>query len=216
VDPGEREEAERFVRDQIAQGRQAFVICPLVEESETLDVKSATAEYERLKRAVYPDLRLELLHGRMSGKQKDEVMRRFRDGDADILVSTAVIEVGIDIPNASVMMIEGADRSYCLLVSDEPSEDARKRLELMEETNDGFKLAEADMAIRGPGQFFGTKQSGLPGLKVAKLTDVKLIELTRNEAARMLDEDPGLTDIHHKQLNFKVRTLLDSIVDEEH
>ena len=235
VGPDERGDAERFVRKEVEQGRQAFVICPLVEESETLDVKSATAEYERLRQQVYPDLRLELLHGRMSSKQKDEVMRRFRDGEADILVSTAVIEVGIDIPNASVMMIEGADRfglaqlhqfrgrvgrgadkSYCLLLCDEPSDEARARLELMEETTDGFKLAEADMQLRGPGQFFGTKQSGLPGLKVAKLTDVKLIELTRNEASRMLDEDSGLTMPEHRALNHTVRGLLDRIVDEEH
>jgi ATP-dependent DNA helicase RecG len=235
VGPDERGDAERFVRTQVEAGRQAFVICPLVEESETLDVKSATAEYERLQRLVYPDLRLELLHGRMSSKQKDDVMRRFRNGGADILVSTAVIEVGIDVPNASVMMIEGADRfglaqlhqfrgrvgrgaeqSYCLLLCDEPSEDARARLELMEETTDGFKLAEADMRIRGPGQFFGTKQSGLPGLKVARLTDVKLIELTRGEAARMLDEDPGLTRPEHHTLNQRVAVLMDSIVDEEH
>jgi ATP-dependent DNA helicase RecG len=235
VGPDERGDAERFVRGQIELGRQAFIICPLVEESETLDVKSATAEYERLKRLVYPDLRLELLHGRMSGKQKDEIMRRFRDREVDILVSTSVIEVGIDIPNASVMMIEGADRfglaqlhqfrgrvgrgpdkSYCLLLCDEPSDDARKRLELMEDTNDGFRLAEADMAIRGPGQFFGTKQSGMPGLKVAKLSDVKLIELTRTEANRMLDEDSGLTKPGHAQLNLKVRLMLDRIIDEEH
>jgi ATP-dependent DNA helicase RecG len=235
VGPDERGDAERFLRGQVEQGRQAFVICPLVEESETLDVKSATAEYERLKRQVYPDLRLELLHGRMSSKQKDEVMRRFRDGEADILVSTAVIEVGIDIPNASVMMIEGADRfglaqlhqlrgrvgrgadkSYCLLLCDEPSDEARARLELMEGTTDGFELAEADMQLRGPGQFFGTRQSGLPGLKVAKLTDVKLIELTRTEAGRMLDEDSGLTRPEHRTLNLTVRALLDRIVDEEH
>ncbi len=236
VGPDERGDAERFVREQVRQGRQAFVICPLVEESETLDVKSATAEYERLKRHVYPDLRLELVHGRMSSKQKDEAMRRFRDNEADILVSTAVIEVGIDIPNASVMMIEGADRfglaqlhqfrgrvgrgadkSYCLLLcGDEPSDEARKRLELMEETTDGFKLAEADMAIRGPGQFFGTKQSGLPGLKVARLTDVRLIEDTRTEAGRMLDADPGLTQREHAALNEIVRSMLDRIVDEEH
>ena len=235
VGPDEREDAERFVRSEVEKGRQAFVICPLVEESETLDVKSATAEFERLRRQVYPDLRLELLHGRMSSKQKDEVMRRFRDGEADILVSTAVIEVGIDIPNASVMMIEGADRfglaqlhqfrgrvgrgadkSYCLLLCDEPSDEARARLELMEKTTDGFELAEADMQQRGPGQFFGTKQSGLPGLKVAKLTDVRLIELTRDEAGRMLDEDSGLTRPEHRALNLVVRSLLDRIVDEEH
>jgi ATP-dependent DNA helicase RecG len=146
-----------------------------------------------------------------------------------------VIEVGIDVPNATVMLIEGADRfglaqlhqfrgrvgrgaeqSYCLLLSDEPSEDARRRLELMEQTNDGFALAEADMEMRGPGQFFGTKQSGLPGLKVAKLTDVKLIETTRAEAARLLDDDPGLTKSEHAPLNAQVRKLLDLVVDEEH
>jgi ATP-dependent DNA helicase RecG len=235
VGPDERADAEHFVRAQVEQGRQAFVICPLVEESETLDVKAATVEYERLRRLVFPDLRLELLHGRMSAKQKDEVMRRFRNGEADILVSTAVIEVGIDIPNASVMLIEGADRfglaqlhqfrgrvgrgadqSYCLLLSEEPSEEAQRRLELMEQTTDGFILAEADMDMRGPGQFFGTKQSGLPGLRVAKLSDVKLIELTRAEATRMLDEDPGLTRPGHELLNRTVARLLDSVVDEEH
>ncbi len=235
VGPDERSAAESFVREQVELGRQAFVICPLVEESETLDVKSAVAEYERLRRQVYPDLRLELLHGRMSARRKDEVMRRFRDHEADILVSTSVIEVGIDVPNASVMMIEGADRfglaqlhqfrgrvgrgaeqSYCLLLSDEPGEEAGQRLRLMEETNDGFRLAEADMQARGPGQFFGTRQSGLPGLKVAKLTDVKLIETTRGEAERLLDADPGLTQPEHRRLNQRVALLMDSIIDEEH
>jgi ATP-dependent DNA helicase RecG len=235
VGPDERGDAERFVRGEIEKGHQAFIICPLVEESETLDVKAATVEFERLRTTVFPDLRLELLHGRMSGKLKEEVMRRFRDGQADILVSTAVIEVGIDIPNASVMMIEGADRfglaqlhqfrgrvgrgeaqSYCLLLSESPSEEAQKRLTLMEETTDGFKLAEADMEMRGPGQFFGTKQSGMPGLKVARLSDVKLIELTRNEADRMLDADPALKDPAHSELNTKVRLMIDRIIDEEH
>ena len=235
VGPDERDQAERFVRGEIEKGHQAFVICPLVEESETIEVKAATVEFERLRRQVFPDLRLELLHGRMSGKQKDDVMRRFRDGQADILVSTAVIEVGIDIPNATVMMIEGADRfglaqlhqfrgrvgrgeaqSYCLLLSDEPSEDAQKRLMLMEETTDGFSSPRPTWRCAAPGQFFGTKQSGLPGLKVAKLTDVKLIELTRNEAERILDADSGLTQLEHRDLNLKVRAILDDVVDEEH
>jgi len=235
VGPDEREDAERFVRAQVAQGRQAFIICPLVEESESLSVKSAVAEYERLRQRVFPDLRLELLHGRMGAKAKDEAMRRFRDGQADILVSTAVVEVGVDVPNATVMLIEGADRfglaqlhqfrgrvgrgaeqSYCLLLADEPSEEARQRLELMERTTDGFRLAEADLEMRGPGQFFGTRQSGVAGLKVAKLTDAKLIELTRAEAERMLEEDPGLTHIEHRALNVKVRSMLDEVVDEEH
>ena len=233
--PGERADAEAFVRGQVERGRQAFVICPLVEESETLDVKAATAEYERLRREVFPDLRVELLHGRMPAKQKDAVMRRFRAHEADILVSTAVIEVGIDVSNATVMLIEGADRfglaqlhqfrgrvgrgaeqSYCLLLSEEPSEEAQRRLQLMEETSDGFRLAEADMEMRGPGQFFGTKQSGLPGLRVARLSDVRLIELTRVEAERMLDEDAGLTEPEHRLLNRRVAQLIESIVDEEH
>ncbi|HEY7802694.1 MAG TPA: ATP-dependent DNA helicase RecG, partial [Dehalococcoidia bacterium] len=231
----ERAGAERFVREQVEAGRQAFVICPLVEESETLDVKSATAEYERLRRQVFPDLRVELIHGRMAQKSKDAVMRRFRNGEADILVSTSVIEVGIDVPNASVMMIEGADRfglaqlhqfrgrvgrgadqSYCLLLAEDPRDEARKRLELMEETTDGFRLAEADMQMRGPGQFFGTKQSGVPGLKVARLTDIKIIEMTRKEAERLLDADLSLTAPEHAALNVRVRALLDSVVDEEH
>jgi ATP-dependent DNA helicase RecG len=235
VPPAERADAERFVREQVLQGRQAFVICPLVEESETLAAKAATQEFERLRRSVYPDLRLALLHGRMSGKEKDAVMRRFRSGETHILVSTAVIEVGIDVPNATVMLVEGADRfglaqlhqfrgrvgrgseqSYCLLLAEEPTDDARRRLELMERTTDGFVLAEADMEMRGPGQFFGTKQSGLPGLKVAKLSDVKLIELTRDEATRLLDDDPGMTKPEHEVLNRQVRGLLDLVVDEEH
>ncbi len=235
IAPEDRAAAERFVREQVAAGRQAFVICPLVEESESLDVKSATAEYERLRREVFPDLRLELLHGRMPAKQKDAVMRRFRDGEADILVSTAVIEVGIDVPNATVMLIEGAERfglaqlhqfrgrvgrgadqSYSLLCSEDPSDEARRRLELMEETSDGFRLAEADMEMRGPGQFFGTKQSGLPGLKVARLSDVKIIEMTRTEAERLLEADPGLTAPAHAALNTEVRALIDHVVDEEH
>jgi ATP-dependent DNA helicase RecG len=233
--PDDRAEAEAFVREQVEQGRQAFIICPLVDESETLDVKSATAEYERLRTTVFPDLRLELLHGRMPPKQKDAVMRRFHAGEADILVSTSVIEVGIDVPNATVMLIEGADRfglaqlhqfrgrvgrgagkSWCLLLADDPGEEARARLELMERTTDGFRLAEADMEQRGPGQFFGTKQSGLPGLKVARLSDVKLIELTRSEAEHILDADPSLVAPQHAALNAQVRALLDSVVDEEH
>jgi ATP-dependent DNA helicase RecG len=235
VSPDERADAELFVRAQVEEGRQAFVICPLVEDSETQDVKAATAEYERLRAQVYPDLRLELLHGRMSGKQKDEVMRRFRAGDADILVSTSVIEVGIDVPNATVMMIEGserfglaqlhqfrgrvgrgADQSYCLLLSDEPGEEARRRLALMEETNDGFRLAEADLKMRGTGKLYGQRQSGLSGLKVADLRDLDLIELTRREAARVLDEDPDLAKSEHAALGASVQRLRDEVLDEEH
>lgn len=233
--PSRRDWAYSFVRDQIAEGRQAFIICPLVEESESLQVKAATQEFERLRRDVFPDVRLELLHGRMPGREKDAVMRRFRDREADILVSTAVIEVGIDIPNATVMVIEGADRfglaqlhqfrgrvgrsgdqAYCLLLADDPSDEAQERLRLMQTTSDGFKLAEADLQMRGPGEFFGTRQSGLPDLRFARLTDVELIEAARDEAARILDADPSLARPDHAALRTAVKRLEDRVTDELH
>ena len=222
VAPPERDDAYAFVRGQIDAGRQAFIICPLVEASDTLQVRAATEEFERLRSDVYPDLaeRMGLLHGRMPGKAKDAVMRSFAAGELAILVSTAVVEVGIDVPNATVMLIEGADRfglaqlhqfrgrvgrgaerSYCMLLSESPSEEADQRLRLMEETNDGFRLAEADLEMRGPGEYFGTRQSGLPDLKVARLTDVDLIQETRAMAGDLLDGDPNLAKPEHRALN---------------
>jgi ATP-dependent DNA helicase RecG len=235
--PHERDEAYRFVREQVAQGRQAFVICPLIEESEALAARAAVQEFERLRTEVWPDLapRMGLLHGRMAGAEKDRVMRDFHDGRLAILVSTAVVEVGIDVPNATVMMVEGADRfglaqlhqfrgrvgrreeqGYCLLLSDSPSQEAQERLRLMEETQDGFALAEADLRLRGPGEFFGTRQSGLPDLKVAKLSDVKLIEEAREEAARLLDEDPHLERPEHALLATEMSRLWERVVGEAH
>ncbi|HEU5438994.1 MAG TPA: ATP-dependent DNA helicase RecG, partial [Ktedonobacterales bacterium] len=178
---GQRQEAYRVVAEEVAAGRQAYVICPLVEESEALEAKSATQEYERLKREVFPDLRLGLVHGQLKASEKDRVMRAFRDGTIDVLVATAVVEVGVDVPNATVMLIEDADRfglsqlhqfrgrvgrgehqSYCYLLSQEASAVARERLSVLEQTTDGFALADADLRLRGPGDFFGTRQSGLP------------------------------------------------------
>jgi ATP-dependent DNA helicase RecG len=221
------------VRSKVGEGRQAYVICPLVEESETIQTKAAVQEYERLSRDVFPDLRLGLLHGRMSAAEKDATMRAFRDHELDVLVSTAVVEVGIDVPNATVILIEGADRfgltqlhqfrgrvrrgelqSYCLLLFDEPSEEGAKRLQIMESTTDGFKLAEADLEMRGPGEYFGTRQSGLPDLRVAKLTDTKLIQLAKDEATRMLDEDAELERPEHSALGEQVRKLWDRLSSE--
>ena len=222
VAPPERDDAYTFVRGQIDARRQAFIICPLVEASDTLQARAATEEFERLRSDVYPDLaeRMGLLHGQMPGKTKDAVMRSFAAGELAILISTAVVEVGIDVPNATVMLIEGADRfglaqlhqfrgrvgrgaerSYCMLLSESPSEEADQRLRLMEETNDGFRLAEADLEMRGPGEYFGTRQSGLPDLKVARLTDVDLIQETRAVAGDLLDGDPNLTKAEHRALN---------------
>jgi ATP-dependent DNA helicase RecG len=233
--PQERDDAYRFVREQVSEGRQAFVICPLIEESEALAVRAATQEYERLSREVFANLRLGLLHGRLPTAEKDRVMRAFRDHDLDILVSTAVVEVGIDVPNATVMMVEGADRfglaqlhqfrgrvgrgaeqSYCLLLSDDPSEEAQERLKLMEQTHDGFVLAEADLRLRGPGEFFGTRQSGMPDLKVARLSDVQLIEEAREEAGTLLDADPDLSDAEHALLAAEAARLWSRVVDEAH
>jgi len=233
--PEERDRAYEFLRAEIERGRQAFVICPLVEESEVLQAKSAVQEYERLKAEVFSDLELELVHGRLSGKDKDAAMQRFKSGEAQILVSTSVVEVGIDVPNASVMMIEGADRfglsqlhqfrgrvgrgaeqSYCLLLSEDPSFEAQQRLRLMEETNDGFRLAQADLEMRGPGEFFGTMQSGLPDLRVADLLDARLIQLARDEATHVLDEDPDLSRPEHAGLAQSVARLFERTSGEQH
>jgi len=226
LNSGQRQSAYDFVRKQVAAGRQAFIICPLIEESEAIEAKAATTEYERLSQSVFPELRLGLLHGRLSSSEKDEVMQRFRSGELDILVSTPVVEVGVDIPNATVMLIEGADRfgmaqlhqfrgrvgrgehqSYCLLLAETPSAEARERLSLLQRTHDGFALAEEDLRLRGPGEFFGTRQSGLPDLKMARLSDMELLELARREATRLFDSDPYLQQPEHRLLDRKVNLL---------
>jgi ATP-dependent DNA helicase RecG len=218
--PSQRESAYAFLRRQVAEGRQAFIICPLVEESEVIQAKAAVAEYERLSKEVFPDLKLGLIHGRMSAAEKDEVMHRFRSGELQVLVSTPVVEVGIDVPNATVMLVESADRfglsqlhqfrgrvgrgqqqSYCMLLAENPSEIGRERLDIIEKIQDGFQLAEEDLRLRGPGEFFGTRQSGLPDLRLAKLSDVALLELARSEAIRLFDDDPGLKKPDHAPLS---------------
>ncbi|HVC31439.1 MAG TPA: ATP-dependent DNA helicase RecG [Steroidobacteraceae bacterium] len=212
VQPEERENAYRFLRKQLAAGRQAFIICPLVEESEKVEVRAAVEEYERLRSMpIFADVSIGLLHGRMKTAEKDAIMQAFYRRESDILVSTAVVEVGIDVPNASIILIEGADRfglaqlhqfrgrvgrgadqSYCLLLADTPSTEAMERLRLMESTQDGFVLAEADLRLRGPGEYFGTRQSGMPDLKVARLSDTPILEQARDEAATLLEQDPAL------------------------
>jgi ATP-dependent DNA helicase RecG len=219
LEPQDREKAYTFLHRQVSNGRQAFIICPLIEESEMLEAKAATTEYERLSREVFPDLRLGLLHGQMPGPEKEQVMRHFRSGDLDILVSTSVVEVGIDVPRASVMIVEGAERfglsqlhqfrgrvgrdkeqGYCLLIPEKLSPEARERLRLMERVHNGFALAEKDLELRGPGEFFGTHQSGLPNLKLAKLTDLRSLELARREAMTLFQKDPDLGEAEHQPL----------------
>jgi ATP-dependent DNA helicase RecG len=230
--PLERERAYVFLRGQIEQGRQGFIICPLIEESEKVEARAAVSEYKRLQGRIFPDLRLALLHGRMSGADKEDVMERFRMGEYEILVSTPVVEVGIDVPNATVMLVEGADRfglaqlhqfrgrvgrgeyqSYCLLLAESASFEAEQRLKIMESTHDGFILAEEDLKMRGPGEFFGTRQSGLPDLRVASLGDVRVLEQARRAAQELFQEDPTLSEPDHQPLAQRVREFWGSRTD---
>ena len=228
-----RDDAYRFVRQEAVGGRQAFVVCPLIEESESVEARAASVEYERLSQQVFPDLRLGLLHGRMRPAAKEEVMRSFRDGGLDILVSTPVVEVGIDVPNASVMLVEGADRfglaqlhqfrgrvgrgqhqSYCLLLADDPGDEAKQRLEAVASIQDGFKLAEVDLELRGPGDFFGTRQSGLPSLHMARLSDTDLLSKAREYASTVLGQDPTLEAPQNRPLAAQVGRFLQEAVSD--
>ncbi len=216
LSPSERSRAYSFIENQIEAGRQAFIIYPLVESSEKIEARAAVEEQERLQKEVFFRYQLGLLHGRMNQEEKDAVMARFRDGEYDVLVSTSVVEVGMDVPNATVMLIDGADRfglsqlhqfrgrvgrgsqkSYCMLIPQSEEGLENERLKAMEETSDGFELAELDLQQRGPGDFFGTRQSGFAELKMAAWTDVRLIERARREAQRLFSEDPELERKDH-------------------
>jgi ATP-dependent DNA helicase RecG len=210
----DRGAAEALVRQEVAQGRQAFVVCAAIDEGNRSQVKAAEAEADRLRTEVFPELHVELLHGRMRPKEKEAVMDRFRGAAADVLISTTVIEVGVDVPNATVMLVENAERfglaqlhqlrgrigrgpfpSTCVLfdASDEANEDARARIDAMVRTTDGFELADEDLRLRGEGTLFDTRQSGMPDLKLARLaTDAALIARARSRAFALIDEDPSL------------------------
>ena len=216
----ERSAAYDLVRTEVRAGRQVFVICPLVEASEAIEAKAAVEEAQRLKNEIFPEFRIATLHGRMKAREKDAVMSGFRDGSFDLLVSTSVIEVGIDVPNATVMMIEGADRfglaqlhqfrgrvgrgsvrSDCLLLADEASPDGEERLQTMVASDDGFLLAEKDLELRGPGDFIGTRQSGLPEMQwLEGVFDTRLLERARHAAERITIDDPELREPEHRLL----------------
>jgi ATP-dependent DNA helicase RecG len=217
----QRERVYGVIRREVKKGNQVFIVYPLVEASENLDLKDAVRMSEHLRRAVFPDLKTGLVHGRMKGKEKEEVMREFSEKEINILVATTVIEVGIDIPAASLMVIEHAERfglsqlhqlrgrvgrggesSYCILLAQKPySEDARKRLRIMEETTDGFRIAEEDLAIRGPGEFMGTRQSGLPDFRIANIArDGRILAEAKSDASSVVEDDRQLTDQRHSEL----------------
>jgi ATP-dependent DNA helicase RecG len=243
----EKEEVRRFVREQILEGRQAYFVYPLIEESAKVDLKAATVHYEELRDRVFPDLRLGMIHGRMPGDEREATMRSFKEGRIDLLVATTVIEVGIDVPNASVMVIEnaerfglsqlhqlrgrvgrGPERSTCILlaadwavrsaarggkrgeaVTDSEEGLAGRRLATMVETTDGFRIAEVDLGLRGPGDYFGTRQSGAPAFRVADLLrDGDLLRRARDDAFEIVARDPHLRLAEHRPLLEHLRTHL--------
>lgn len=229
----ERRRAEELVRAEVMSGRQAFVVCAAIDEANRTQVKAAEAEAERLRNDVFPELRVELLHGRMKPKDKERIMETFRSGGADLLISTTVIEVGVDIPNATVMLVEdaerfglaqlhqlrgrigrGAHRSYCVLFdgSAEDNLEARARIDAMVRTTDGFVLADEDLRLRGEGTLFDTRQSGMPDLKLARLAeDLDLVTRARARAFAVIDDDPGLA--RHPQLLDELRRRFERSVE---
>ena len=233
VEPIRRMAAYDFIRKEVHTGRQAFIVCPLIEESEVIQSRSAIEEHARLSSDVFPEFSLGILHGKMSLNDKESVMKTFQRGELDILVSTSVVEVGIDIPNASVMLIDGADRfglaqlhqfrgrvgrgkhqSYCLLLADSPSEEASERLRIVEHVHDGFQLAEEDLRIRGPGDFLGTRQSGLADFKMARITDHDILNLARREAIKLLELDIELTEDRNASLAKYFKSYSEHIISD--
>ncbi|MBU1871665.1 MAG: hypothetical protein KKH80_02560 [Candidatus Omnitrophica bacterium] len=207
-----REEVYEFIKEQVSQGRQAYIIYPIIEESQQLDLQAASQMYKVLKKETFPDFNIGLVHGQLKTKEQGKIMSEFKRGEIDVLVATTVLEVGIDVANASVMVIEHAERfglsqlhqlrgrigrgehdSYCILISQPQTEDAKRRIKAMVESSDGFRIAEEDLKIRGPGEFFGKRQHGLSELRIANpLRQLQLLKRARQEARELVSSDPRL------------------------
>jgi ATP-dependent DNA helicase RecG len=242
VSPSNRRTAYKFIKQEIKKGRQAFVICPKIEtstETNSTDkrakiwenIKAVKEEYEKLSKKIFPKMKIEMLHGKLKPKEKETIMKKFSEGKIDIIVSTSVVEVGVDIPNATIMMIEGADRfglaqlyqfqgrvgrgkhkSYCLLFSDSNSTNTKKRLKSIVEAKNSFELAEKDLEIRGPGEFIGKNQAGMPDTAMEALQNISLIKKTKKLAEETIKKDPELK----KSPELKKRiTSLESKIHEE-
>ena len=224
VTKGMEDRINNFIKVQLKEGRQAYIVCPLVEENEELDLKSVEKLYERCKTEIFSEYKVEYIHGKMKAKDKDDIMMRFKNKEIDILISTTVIEVGVDVPNANIMVIEDAQRfglaqlhqlrgrvgrgeykSYCILKYEGKGETVRKRMKVMCDTNDGFIISEKDLELRGSGDFFGTMQHGLPEFKIANLfEDMNILKLAQEAAVRIIDNDPKL----EKAENARLKTLI--------
>lgn len=214
-----------FIKQQVKEGRQAYIVCPLVEENEEMDLKSVEKLYQTYSTEVFSEYRVEYIHGKMKAKEKDEIMEKFKNKEIDILISTTVIEVGVDVPNANIMVIENSERfglaqlhqlrgrvgrgeyqSYCILKCEGKSENTRKRMKVMVETNDGFIISEKDLELRGSGDFFGTMQHGLPEFKIANLfEDIEMLKMVQSVAMKILEEDPKLEQEKNQQLKNLIR-----------
>lgn len=227
-----RADAYQFIERRVKEGDQVYIITPLIEESESIKTaKAAIVEFEKLKTEVFPDLKLGLLHGRLSSKEKEKVLNDFKNHDLDILVSTTVVEVGVDVPNATIMVVESAERfglaqlhqlrgrvgrgekeSYCLLFTSQSGPEAYKRLKNLEYISDGLKLSEIDLELRGSGEVFGTAQSGQAELKIASLTDIETIDKARNAAKLIMEKDPTLDN--YPLLKEKLKTQENSVMPD--
>lgn len=227
VNESMRKRINKFMLRQLSEGRQIYIVCPLVEENEDLELKAATEYADHLQNNVLKGFSVGLIHGRMKAKDKDDIMRRFANGQINVLVSTTVIEVGVNVPNASLMIIENAERfglsqlhqlrgrvgrgewkSYCILFCEGGSDITRQRMKIMTETSDGFKIAEKDLELRGPGEFFGTRQHGLPELKVANLySDMDLVKKSGQAANDLIMRDPMLENSENAVIKKKIEDM---------
>ena len=224
VPPSYHQRIYKFIRDEVGKGRQAYVICPAIEESEKLDVIAATTYAQELKDSIFSDLKVECIHGKMKADEKQKIMESFSDGEIDILVSTTVIEVGINVPNSTIMLIENAERfglaqlhqlrgrvgrgsekSYCILVTESKTNVTKQRMKVMKESNDGFVISEKDLKLRGPGEFFGTKQHGIPELKIANLyKDIDVLKDAQSAAEEIIKNDFKLNMDEHYLLKKEI------------
>ena len=214
----------KYIRKHLDEGRQGYIVCPLVEENEMLDIKSAEEYFEELRQDEFAKYSVGLLHGKMPPKQKDKVMRAFASGEIELLICTTVVEVGIDVPNSAIMVIENAERfglsqlhqlrgrigrgpyrSTCIFITDNKGDATKRRMEIMSQSSDGFEIADEDLRLRGPGDFLGSRQHGLPDFKIADLSDdMEVLRIAGNEARELLDRDPRLQDYQNKTLRLQI------------